>query len=33
LDNSRELWITSADWRASPTSADLGSQHSEYSGK
>jgi hypothetical protein len=27
-----ELWITSADWRASPTSADLGSQHSEYSG-
>jgi hypothetical protein len=23
LDNSYELWITSADWRASPTSADL----------
>jgi hypothetical protein len=25
-------WITSADWRASPASADLGSQHSKYSG-
>ena len=32
LDNSYELWITSADWRASPTSADPGSQHSKYSG-
>jgi hypothetical protein len=32
LDNSRELWITSTDWRASPTSADLGFQHPKYSG-
>jgi len=33
VDISHALWITSADCIASPTSADLGYQHSKYSGR